>query len=93
MFLDHLSSLIVCERYAIQRRRSSIRIGRLSEVSDLHELHNIINPEGNAVVAGPPKFLGTEDEIDVDGISGVDFAEDEDDSQFVDGCFLINSTE
>jgi len=60
--------------------------------ADLHELHNIINPEGNAVVAGPQKFLGTEDEIDIDGISGVDFEEDEDDSQFVDGCFLINFT-
>lgn len=60
--------------------------------ADLHELHNV-TPKGIAVVADPETFLGTEDEIDIDGISGVDFEEDEDDLQFVDGCFLISSTE
>ena len=60
--------------------------------ADLHDLHGrhipvSIKPPTSTVV------VGIEDEIEIDGISGADFEEDEDDSMIIDGCVVVGLTE
>jgi hypothetical protein len=36
-------------------------------------------------------YLGSENEIEIDGIAGEDFEEDEHDTVIVDGCIMVDS--
>jgi hypothetical protein len=36
-------------------------------------------------------YLGNDDEIEIDGIAGEDFEEDEEDTVIVDGCIMVDS--
>lgn len=56
------------------------------------ELHGLY---GNIRLSAQPStkevtYIGTEDEIDVDGIVGEDFEDDETDTIAVEGCFMIS---
>jgi hypothetical protein len=53
-----------------------------------HDLHSP-SQQQLAVTTDPEQVIGNGDGIDIDGILGVDFEEDEDDTRLVDGCFWL----
>lgn len=55
--------------------------------ADLHDIStNKITP---LPVVPETKYIGSVDEIEIDGIAGVDFEEDEHDTEIVDGCIIV----
>jgi hypothetical protein len=55
------------------------------------ELANLDSGESIATIVPEPevKYVGTEDEIEVEGIAGMDFIEDEEDTRSEDGCIIV----
>ena len=56
--------------------------------ADLHHVHSHKLSNTNLNRTDSKEFLGIEDEIEIDGISGVDLDEDKD-SKVVDGCVMV----
>jgi hypothetical protein len=56
--------------------------------ADLHDLHgkNVIHHS----IAREPTYIGTVDEIELEGISVADFEEDRDNTTIVDGCVMVD---
>jgi hypothetical protein len=50
------------------------------------------NRESIATIVPEPemKYVGTEDEIEIEGIAGMDFIEDEEDTRIEDGCVIVS---
>jgi hypothetical protein len=55
------------------------------------ELAHLGSGENIAAIVPEPevKYVGTDDDIDIEGIAGMDFIEDEEDTQFEDGCIIV----
>jgi len=61
--------------------------------ADLHDLDNHDSQDRDAECDVLEKYQGVKDEIEVEGISGYDFEDNEDDSVLVDGCIMLGVQE
>jgi hypothetical protein len=73
------------------KKTKSTRDLEFARGADLHDLHG-----GTSIrhyTSSETIYLGTPDEIEIDGISGRDYEEDEDDSNIIGGCVIVPAEE
>ena len=73
------------------KKRGFIDHQEFTKGADLHELHG---PKKATSIELLPSALAIRiDDIEIDGLSGADFEEDEDDSMLLDGCVVVGLTQ
>lgn len=71
------------------KKDNSITDVEFTKGAELHDLNGKVGHVALQARFKDKTYLGTEDEIDVDGIVGEDYEEDEYDAMIVDGCIMI----
>jgi hypothetical protein len=72
------------------KRDGSTRQTEYTKGAVLHGLDSDISLVAEQTGDHEPNFLGVEDEIEIQGLAGEDFAEDEDDSMIIDGFIMVS---
>ena len=71
------------------KRSGYIKQHEFVKGANLHDAHGqrlIHSGEGTKILE---EFIGVEQELEINGIFGTDFEEDEDDSMIIDNCMII----
>jgi len=72
------------------KKSSLIKNTEFTKGAELHDLHSTsVGPTLTPAAQMTASYLGTPDDIDIDGIAGFDFEEDEDDSMIIDDCTMV----